>query len=229
MGVVRQIVRQEGDKAFLPLPTVTNLWRSLSSVGSLFAVPSGGRTMVAVAFDTFKFVNRLEEAGLSRSQAVAISDAQQQALTEALDSTLATKSDLGIIRDELRETKAELKSDVGAVRDELRATKAELKDDITRLEGSIVRLEASTKADIAHLEASTKADIARLETSTKTAIGAVRDELRETKAELKSDVARLESNIEKMELRLIIKLSAIMTVIMSAGIGALVTLLKLLH
>lgn len=50
--------------------------------------------MSTATFDTFKFVERLEKAGLSRDQAVAIVEAQKDAFAEALDSSLATKSDI---------------------------------------------------------------------------------------------------------------------------------------
>ena len=50
--------------------------------------------MSTITFDTFKFVNRLEKAGLSREQAAAIVEAQQGAFDEALDSTLATRADI---------------------------------------------------------------------------------------------------------------------------------------
>ena len=54
--------------------------------------------MTTITFDTFKFVDRLEKAGLSREQASAIVEAQKDALkdafSEALDITLATKADI---------------------------------------------------------------------------------------------------------------------------------------
>lgn len=52
------------------------------------------RGMSTITFDTFKFVERLEKAGLSREQAAAIVEAQKDAFSEALDSTLSTKSDI---------------------------------------------------------------------------------------------------------------------------------------
>jgi hypothetical protein len=56
--------------------------------------------MSTVTFDTFKFVDRLERAGLSRDQAAAIVEAQKDAFSEALDSTLASKADvLGVKTD----------------------------------------------------------------------------------------------------------------------------------
>jgi hypothetical protein len=50
--------------------------------------------MSTTTFDTFKFVERLEKAGLTREQAAAIAEAQKDSLAEALDSTLATKADI---------------------------------------------------------------------------------------------------------------------------------------
>jgi len=57
--------------------------------------------MSAITFDTLKFVERLEKAGVSREQATAFADAQKEAFSEALDTTLATKTDIDMIRAEL--------------------------------------------------------------------------------------------------------------------------------
>ena len=50
--------------------------------------------MSITTFDTFKFVDRLEKAGMPREQAAAFAQAQQDSLSEALESTLATKADV---------------------------------------------------------------------------------------------------------------------------------------
>jgi hypothetical protein len=60
----------------------------------------------------------------------------------------------------------------GAIEDEL-ATKA----DISRLEASISRLEASTKADSSRLEAGTRADISRVEAKIDSKISELRAEI----------------------------------------------------
>jgi len=57
--------------------------------------------MSTITFDTLKFVEKLEKAGVSREQAVAFADAQKEAFAEALDTTLATKIDIEAIRAEL--------------------------------------------------------------------------------------------------------------------------------
>jgi len=50
--------------------------------------------MSTTTFDTFKFVERLEKAGLSREQAAAIAEAQRDSLAEALDTSLASRADI---------------------------------------------------------------------------------------------------------------------------------------
>ncbi|MGC1376144.1 MAG: hypothetical protein WA821_07980 [Anaerolineales bacterium] len=52
--------------------------------------------MSTITFDTLKFAERLEKAGLTREQAAAFAEAQKDAFSEALDTTLATKSDIAI-------------------------------------------------------------------------------------------------------------------------------------
>jgi hypothetical protein len=57
--------------------------------------------MAAVTFDTLKFVDKLEQAGVSREQAKAEAEALVTALSEAMDSQLATKSDINRLEREL--------------------------------------------------------------------------------------------------------------------------------
>lgn len=57
--------------------------------------------MATITFDTLKFAEKLERAGVSREQASAFAEAQKDAFAEALDTTLATKNDIETIRAEL--------------------------------------------------------------------------------------------------------------------------------
>jgi len=57
--------------------------------------------MAAVTFDTLKFVDKLEQAGVSREQAKAEAEALVTALSEAMDSQLATKADINRLEREL--------------------------------------------------------------------------------------------------------------------------------
>lgn len=65
-------------------------------------------SIISIAFDTFKFIDRLEKAGLPREQAVAIAEAQRECFAEALDSSLATKADLVAIDRKLDQQNARL-------------------------------------------------------------------------------------------------------------------------
>lgn len=64
--------------------------------------------MSSIAFDTLKFAEKLEKAGASRELAAAIAEAQKESLAEALDTTLATKSDIAELRHEMRELRTEM-------------------------------------------------------------------------------------------------------------------------
>jgi len=57
--------------------------------------------MSTITFDTFKFVDRLEKAGLSCGQSAAIVDAQRDAFAESLESSVATKADIRGVQDSL--------------------------------------------------------------------------------------------------------------------------------
>lgn len=50
--------------------------------------------MTSVKFDTLKFVEKLEKAGMSRDHATAIVEAQKGAFAEVMDSQLVSKSGL---------------------------------------------------------------------------------------------------------------------------------------
>ncbi len=57
--------------------------------------------MSTITFDTLKFVSRLEQSGISREHATAFVEAQRDALSDALDATLATKADFAEVKSEL--------------------------------------------------------------------------------------------------------------------------------
>jgi len=57
--------------------------------------------MATITFDTLKFVEKLKAAGVSEGHAKAEAEALVTALSEAMDSQLATKSDINRIEREL--------------------------------------------------------------------------------------------------------------------------------
>lgn len=63
-------------------------------------------------FDTLKFVERLEKAGVPREQAAAFSEAQKEAFAEALDTSLATKHDIEALRADISKLDARISSEL---------------------------------------------------------------------------------------------------------------------
>ena len=61
------------------------------------------------AFDTLKFARRLKQAGLPEAQAEAMAEAQIEAFAEALDTQLATKTDIAELRQATQADIAELR------------------------------------------------------------------------------------------------------------------------
>lgn len=65
--------------------------------------------MSHVAFDTLKFVEKLKAAGMPERQAIALSEAQNEALTETTDHFLASKADIYQLKQEIGEVKSNQK------------------------------------------------------------------------------------------------------------------------
>ena len=102
--------------------------------------------MTTAVFDTLKASDTLKAAGIEAKQAEAI----VHTMAGAFEDTVATKADLkieiGAVRSELAEVRAELKAEIAEVKTELKAEIAGVKTDIDKLE-------ASTKAEIAGVKA----------------------------------------------------------------------------
>ena len=118
---------------------------------------------MSVSFDTLRFSQRLCEAGMSDAQAAGITAATAQAVGE-LVAQLATKQDLALLRQEMRQ---EMRETHAALHEELRAEQASFREEI-RAELASFREEiradqAALRADHAALRQEVKADIAQLE------------------------------------------------------------------
>ncbi len=55
-----------------------------------------------IYFDTLQYVKTLEASGVSAKQAEAMARAQQEALSECLDTTLVTKQDITDLKNEVK-------------------------------------------------------------------------------------------------------------------------------
>ena len=122
--------------------------------------------MTVVAFDTLRFAQRLEAAGVPPEQAAATA----AAFAEATGDVIATKIDVGDLRRDLAAVRAELKADIAALRAELKADIAALR---TELKGEIDALRAEVEAEIAALRQGFKADLRELELRMTIKLGAM--------------------------------------------------------
>ncbi len=50
--------------------------------------------MATITFDMLKFTQRLEQAGISHDQTVAMAEAQKESLSEIMETHVATKNDV---------------------------------------------------------------------------------------------------------------------------------------
>ena len=57
--------------------------------------------MSAITFDTLKFVKQLEASGIPPAQAEAFVNAQRDILSEALDTSLATRADMLAVKTDI--------------------------------------------------------------------------------------------------------------------------------
>jgi hypothetical protein len=58
--------------------------------------------MTTITFDTLKFAQKLEQAGIPRNQAEAFAEAQKDFLDEIAKAELATKNDIKDIRNDIQ-------------------------------------------------------------------------------------------------------------------------------
>ena len=77
--------------------------------------------MSTLAFDTLRYTERLRAAGVSEPQAKAEAEALRDVLSEALDSTFATKADIARLEASTRENFTALRGDMSAMRSEIQA------------------------------------------------------------------------------------------------------------
>ena len=88
-----------------------------------------------MAIDTLKVARRLREVGFSEPQAEAVVAAVQEA---TISGDLATKADVGAVRTELAEVRAELKAEIAELRSELRQSELRLEAKLEAIKADIL-------------------------------------------------------------------------------------------
>ncbi len=65
--------------------------------------------MSIATFDTLKFAQRLEQAGIDPKHAAAFSEAQREAFSDAMQTQLATKSDIQGVKTDIQEVRTDVR------------------------------------------------------------------------------------------------------------------------
>lgn len=74
--------------------------------------------MATITFDTLKFVEKLEKAGLPREQAAAIAEAQKDAFSESLDNMIASRQDMTNLGKQIDKIESTLRLELADIRKE---------------------------------------------------------------------------------------------------------------
>ena len=150
--------------------------------------------MSRLAFDTHAFVKRLTQTGMNEQQAEILVECQAQLINDSL----ATKQDIEEVKRDIEEVKRDI--------EEVKRDIEEVKQDIEEVKRDIEALRLETKKDIKALRLATEQSIEKL------------------RLETKKDIETLRTDMQKMELRLTIRLGSAIFVAM----GVFATLIKLL-
>ena len=99
----------------------------------------------AIQIDTLAFAKRLQAAGADERLAEAI----VEGITDADTSSLATKEDIALVKEDLRHVETALKEDIALVKEDIRQVETTLKEDIALVKDDV----AAIKTDIANSHA----------------------------------------------------------------------------
>ena len=110
------------------------------------------------AYDTLGTSRELEAAGMERRQAEAVATAIARR-----EGNLATKSDLNLLRTELKSDISKVESNVAKVESDI----AKVESDIAKVESDISSLRTEVKSDISSLRTEVKSDISEVRSEMK--------------------------------------------------------------
>ena len=95
------------------------------------------------AYDTLGTSRELEAAGMERGQAEAVAIAIARR-----EGNLATKSDLNLLRTEVKSDIAKVKSDIARVESDISSLRAEVKSDISSLRAEVKSDNSEIRSDM---------------------------------------------------------------------------------
>ncbi len=108
---------------------------------------------MGVVFDKLGFMRKLESGGdFTRPRAERLTDAFYDAVIESV----ATKQDVGDVRTELRETRAELKHEIAELRSEVKHDiadlRSEVKHDFAQIRSEMTVMRSEFRSEVAQLK-----------------------------------------------------------------------------
>ena len=86
-------------------------------------------------FDALKYIRILEQVGFRRDPA----ETQVELVMSVFQDEMATKTDLAVVRTELKTDIGQLRTDVAEFKSEMKADFASLKIEMCRMEGRLLR------------------------------------------------------------------------------------------
>ena len=137
-----------------------------------------------VTFDTLGAAQELRGAGFEDRQAEAV----VTTISTAVSETVATKSDIQLLRSEVQSFQAGTKADMKLLRTEVQSFQAVTKADMELLRADMQSFQAATKAEMESFQATTKADMKLL----------------------RADMELLRKDMAAMENKIVLKLGGLM-------------------
>lgn len=203
--------------------------------------------MGQVAFDTLKFVETLETAGLPKDQAKAISLAVRESHEAAdvvtkrdLDDTKKeVLSEITAVRRDLGDVKKELLSEVTAVKRDLDDVRKEIDVRFEKTDAQIDEVRKDLSSKIAEVRKDLSSEITKVRKDLSTEIANFHREIdakfdkvdarfEKTEAKTEAQIALLRKDMETLANGLIIKLSKIMLAIVGISVTIAAAIVKLL-
>ncbi len=146
--------------------------------------------MAIAIFDTLKFAQRLKDAGVASAHAEAEAEAFSEIFAVNFQE-LPTKQDLQAVKEELQHEIKEVRTEIKDVRTEIKGVRDEMRTEIKGLHAEIQEVRVEIKD--------------------------VRVEIKDLKKDLLGYRIEGDSKLEKLELRLTIKLTFIMAALLGAA------------
>ena len=169
--------------------------------------------MVTLTFDTLKASKDLRAAGFDELQAEAL----VATVGEALVGNVATKSDIGELRNDSELMRAELKGEIAELRNDSELMRAELKGEIAELRNDSELMRAEFKSEIAEL----RGELHEFRAEYKGEMAELRGEIVGLRNYTDVAISEVREDMRSLELRMTIRLGGIVVASVGLGVAAM--------